>query len=79
MNILQINSSARREGSHSTRLADRIVERLRDADPDATLTVRDLDRHTASGARRGRARRPVHARRAADAGASRRAWRWTTR
>ena len=42
MNILQINSSARREGSHSTRLADRIVERLRDADPEATLTVRDL-------------------------------------
>ena len=45
MNILQINSSARRESSHSTRLANRIVERLRDADPDATLTVRDLN-HT---------------------------------
>ena len=44
MNILQINSSARREASHSTRLATRIVERLRDADPEATLTVRDLDR-----------------------------------
>ena len=44
MNILQINSSARREASHSTRLANRIVERLRDADPDATLTVRDLNR-----------------------------------
>ena len=42
MNILQINSSARREASHSTRLAARIVERLRDADPEATLTVRDL-------------------------------------
>ena len=42
MNILQINSSARREGSHSTRLAGRIVARLRDADPEATLTVRDL-------------------------------------
>ena len=42
MNILQINSSARREGSHSTRLADRIVGRLRDADRDATLAVRDL-------------------------------------
>jgi FMN-dependent NADH-azoreductase len=41
--ILQINSSARREASHSTRLATRIVQRLRDADPDATLTVRDLD------------------------------------
>jgi len=44
MNILQINSSARREASHSTRLANRIVERLRDADPEATLTLRDLNR-----------------------------------
>ncbi len=43
MNILQINSSARREASHSTRLANRIVERLRDADPEATLTVRDFN------------------------------------
>jgi FMN-dependent NADH-azoreductase len=42
MNVLQINSSARREASHSTRLANRIVQRLRDAAPDATLTVRDL-------------------------------------
>jgi FMN-dependent NADH-azoreductase len=42
MNILQINSSARREGSYSTRLADRLVARLRQADPEATLTVRDL-------------------------------------
>jgi FMN-dependent NADH-azoreductase len=42
MNILQINSSARRDASHSTRLANRIVERLRDADPEATLRVRDL-------------------------------------
>jgi FMN-dependent NADH-azoreductase len=42
MNILQVNSSARREGSHSTRIANRIVGRLRDADPEATLTVRDL-------------------------------------
>ena len=42
MNILQVNSSARREGSHSTRLAERIVARLREADPEATLTVRDL-------------------------------------
>ena len=42
MNVLQINSSARREASHSTRLANRIVQRLRDAEPDATLTVRDL-------------------------------------
>jgi FMN-dependent NADH-azoreductase len=43
MNILQINSSARRDGSHSTRLANRIVQRLRDADPDASLTVRDFN------------------------------------
>jgi FMN-dependent NADH-azoreductase len=43
MNILQINSSARRDASHSTRLATRIVRRLRDADPEATLTVRDLN------------------------------------
>jgi len=42
MKVLQINSSARRNASHSTRLADRIVQRLRDADPDAALTVRDL-------------------------------------
>jgi FMN-dependent NADH-azoreductase len=44
MNILQINSSARAEASHSTRLAHRVVERLRDAEPEATLTVRDLSR-----------------------------------
>ena len=36
MNILQINSSAR-QASHSTRLATRIVERLRDAGPEASL------------------------------------------
>jgi len=42
MKILQINSSARREASHSTRIASRIVARLRDADPEATLAVRDL-------------------------------------
>jgi FMN-dependent NADH-azoreductase len=42
MNILQINSSARRDASQSTRLASRIVQRLRDADPDAALTLRDL-------------------------------------
>jgi FMN-dependent NADH-azoreductase len=43
MNILQINSSARRDASHSTRLAARIVARLRDADPEMTLNVRDLN------------------------------------
>ena len=44
MNILQINSSARTEGSHSTKLANALVERLQAATPDATLTVRDLGR-----------------------------------
>ena len=42
MNILQINSSARRGNSVSTRVADRIVARLRETAPAATLTVRDL-------------------------------------
>ena len=42
MNVLQVNSSVRRDASHSTRLANRIVQRLRDADPDATHTVRDV-------------------------------------
>jgi FMN-dependent NADH-azoreductase len=41
MNVLQINSSACRDGV-STRLADRIVARLRAADPDAALAIRDL-------------------------------------
>ena len=45
MNILQINSSARTEGSHSTRLANILVERLRAAEPEATLIVRDLARN----------------------------------
>ena len=42
MKILQINSSARSEGSQSTRLANTIVERLKATQPDAELTVRDL-------------------------------------
>lgn len=42
MKILQVNSSARRATSHSTRLANRLVQRLRDVDPEASLTVRDL-------------------------------------
>ncbi len=42
MNILQINSSARTEGSQSTRLAQKIVQRLRDVNPEATVRVRDL-------------------------------------
>jgi FMN-dependent NADH-azoreductase len=44
MNILQINSSARSEGSQSTRLANTLVERVRTVSPDATLVVRDLSR-----------------------------------
>jgi len=43
MNILQINSSARRDASHSTRLASRVVERLRETAPESTLTVRDFN------------------------------------
>ena len=44
MNILQINSSARADGSHSTRLAGAVVDRLRAgaADGQAAVTVRDL-------------------------------------
>ena len=45
MNILQINSSARSEGSASTRLANSIVERLRAENPGASLVVRDLARN----------------------------------
>lgn len=44
MNILQINSSPRQDASQSTRLANRVVLRLRDTDPEATVTVRDLGR-----------------------------------
>ena len=43
MKVLQINSSARREASHSTRLATRLVQRLRETDPGLTLTVRDFN------------------------------------
>jgi FMN-dependent NADH-azoreductase len=42
MNILQINASARRDGANSTRVADRIVARLKAAHPDARHTLRDL-------------------------------------
>ena len=44
MNILQINSSARTQGSHSSALADTLVERLRAERPEARLTLRDLGR-----------------------------------
>ncbi|NMG33905.1 FMN-dependent NADH-azoreductase [Azoarcus sp. TTM-91] len=42
MNILQINASARTVGANSTHVAERIVARLRAANPDANLTLRDL-------------------------------------
>jgi FMN-dependent NADH-azoreductase len=42
MNILQINSSARRDASHSTALASKLVARLREVDPESSVTVRDL-------------------------------------
>ncbi|MDP3512151.1 MAG: NAD(P)H-dependent oxidoreductase [Sulfuritalea sp.] len=42
MNILQINASARREGSNSTRVANSIVARLQATNPAARLTLRDL-------------------------------------
>jgi len=42
MNILQIHSSARAIGSHSSRLAGRIVERLQRVHPEAHVTLRDL-------------------------------------
>jgi FMN-dependent NADH-azoreductase len=42
MNILQINASARREGANSTSLANAIVDRLKAANPNAQVTLRDL-------------------------------------
>ena len=42
MKILQINSSARAGNSHSTRLANVLVERLRTEYPQATHALRDL-------------------------------------
>lgn len=51
MNILQINSSARRleangQGSHSTRLANELVAALRERQPAAQLSVLDLGQQT---------------------------------
>lgn len=45
MNILQINASARSNGSQSTLLASEVVARLLDAHPEATHVVRDLARN----------------------------------
>ncbi|MES2127295.1 MAG: NAD(P)H-dependent oxidoreductase [Pseudomonadota bacterium] len=42
MNILQINSSAKSQGSESTRLADSIVAKLSTSAANVTLTRRDL-------------------------------------
>jgi FMN-dependent NADH-azoreductase len=42
MKILQVNSSARREGSQSTLLANAIVTELQATHTDATVVVRDL-------------------------------------
>lgn len=44
MKILQINSSARAEGSHSTKLANALVERLSAAQSKVQVTIRDLGR-----------------------------------
>ncbi|MGE5489768.1 MAG: FMN-dependent NADH-azoreductase [Actinomycetota bacterium] len=42
MKILQLNASARSNGSNSTRLADTITARLKAKHPDATVALRDL-------------------------------------
>lgn len=42
MNILQINTSSRREGANSTRIANSIVQRLQARHPETQVTVRDL-------------------------------------
>ena len=44
MNILQINGSARANGSNSTRVADAITARLKARHPEATVELRDLAR-----------------------------------
>lgn len=44
MNILQINGSARANGSNSTRVADAITARLIARNPEATVELRDLAR-----------------------------------
>lgn len=44
MNILQINSSVRADASHSSRLANELVERLLATNPGAKLSLRDLGR-----------------------------------
>ncbi|WP_300545091.1 NAD(P)H-dependent oxidoreductase [Maricaulis sp.] len=46
--ILRIDASMRRTGSHSRRLTDRVIERLREHHPGAQVTVRDLAEETPS-------------------------------
>jgi FMN-dependent NADH-azoreductase len=45
MSILLVTSSPRGSSSHSTRIATELADRLRAADPEATLVVRDLAAH----------------------------------
>ena len=40
--ILRVDASMRREGSHSRRLADRVIDHLQSGHPDTRVTVRDL-------------------------------------
>ncbi|GHA15522.1 FMN-dependent NADH-azoreductase [Oceanisphaera arctica] len=47
MKILQVNASARATDANSTRVANRIVERLLENNPDATVQVLDLATHPA--------------------------------
>jgi FMN-dependent NADH-azoreductase len=42
MNILYVTSSGRGEASYSNQVASRVIHELRTANPDATVTVRDL-------------------------------------
>lgn len=45
MSILLVTSSPRGSASHSTRIATELAHRLQDADPSASLVVRDLAAH----------------------------------
>lgn len=45
MNILQINTSSRRDGAQSTRIANQIVDQLKARHANAKVTVRDLASH----------------------------------
>jgi FMN-dependent NADH-azoreductase len=45
MNVLQVNTSVRTDGSVSSKLADEVVARVLTTEPAAVLAVRDLSRH----------------------------------